>query len=152
MEHTEVIRDVGGIRKRHVMVDRVTFPDGLTRDFDPGQASREILNHFRMNDPAPLVPTLDYNTWRSGRATVTTRAAWEASLFCDGECQPISIQQQDSQYGLPIEEVLATINTLANEGWIVVQVSEDRGLSRGETLNYDGWVTRARYLLARDRS
>jgi hypothetical protein len=156
VERTDIKRDVGGIRKQRVAVDRITFPDGQSEHCELGQATQRAFERFAETSSEPQDPIPDYDVWRRQQAQrsplVQPGVAWDATLFRDAENQPISIQSRDWNYGLPVEEVLATLNTLAGEGWVVVQISEDRGLYQGIAANNDAWVTRARYLLARAHS
>jgi hypothetical protein len=54
-------------------------------------------------------------------------------------------------FGLPMEGILSVLNDLAIDGWSVAHVSEDRGVFRGQTNATDSAVTKARYLLVRNR-
>ncbi len=121
-------------------------PDGtvIARDVGDDEEDRiASLAQASFPDPTEKLP-------HDELGHVAERVVWRASLFIDGERKDLPAVDSWA-YGLPIESVLGVLNELAAEGWSVVQVSEDRGIYAGVTNNTDSAVTKARYLLVRER-
>jgi hypothetical protein len=103
----------------------VTLPDGTTKQFDEG-TQRQVLDEYiekrawsRHPDPSP------------GKSDFTPEIedsyAWDSELFIDGARRSLP-EIENWSYFYPMDSVAATLNGLAEEGWSVVHVSEDRGL------------------------
>lgn len=74
---------------------------------------------------------------------------WKVALYVDGQHKSLPAFSTWS-FGLPIKGVLEVLDELAEDGWSVAHVSEDRGLYKGLTNQTDSAVTTARYLLVRN--
>jgi hypothetical protein len=123
-------------------------PDGkvIAQDVPDDELADRIANVARTRYPDPTRENLP----NGERGHIADRVVWQASLFIDGERKDLPAFDRWT-YGLPIEDVLGVLNELAAEGWSVVQTSEDRGIYAGVTNTTDSAVTKARYLLVRER-
>lgn len=141
--------------KSHVL--HVTFPGGQVKEIPserPPSDSELQRTLERLCDeayPAPAETSrISARPVEPGLASlVTTVTGWAADLFLPPGQEPLELDPTDFTYGFPIQEVTDTLNELADEGWSVVHVSEDRGLYAGNHAASDAYVTRARYLLER---
>lgn len=150
VETKRVKQDTGSVFKTWIEVDVVTLPDGTIEQFDRGKGGEQISRQFRSATPPPAAlddPSSSFTQWRN-RITRSEVRTWRADLYVDGTATPLDIDtSQGWKYGLPIEEILRILNDLADKGWTVLHVSEDRGLYTGEDAQNDAYVTRARYML-----
>ena len=126
----------------------VTFPDGTAMRFDEDTTQSTIDEYIETQaqnehpDPSPSdfeeTPGIDESS------------AWAAELLVEGKRNPLPDIESWS-YSFPMESVAATLNDLADEGWSVVHVSEDRGLYASDVAQNMSAPVAARYLLVRNR-
>lgn len=132
-------------------VDRVTFPDGGVEEFFQSNTKGEIEARYTRDHPLPRRPSARQDaaphaalpTWRAERT-------WRAELFLPTGRQALPMRPLSWPYGFPMEEVMNVLNDLAQDGWSVLHVSEDRGLYTGADTPTDSGLTSVRYLLRRD--
>lgn len=125
----------------------VIFPDGSTMEFREDTPQPEIdayIETCAQNEyPDPSRDAFEVSP------EIKKSGAWDARLFLDGSQH--SLPDIDSwSYFFPMESVTKTLNNLAEDGWSVVHVSEDRGLYSSEIVSNMSAPVAARYLLARD--
>lgn len=94
--------------------------------------------------PDPDVHNLPYGDQVGNKQIVV----WAVGLYLNGEHKRLPAFT-NWEFGFPIDGALKILNQLAAEGWSVANVSEDRGIYKGQTNQTDSWVTKARYLLTR---
>lgn len=134
-----MIREYGWFAIERIRWDVVTLPDGSEERLPAGtgEARFRVYNEAQTGGPSTF-------------ARLTFRRTWQGELFLPSGREALDIEPLDWPYGYPIEEVTATLNRLAHDGWQILHVSEDRGLYRGDDTQSDAAVTKARYLLVRD--
>lgn len=126
------------------------FPDGSETQFEEGTPEDAIEAHVEAEAlkayPAPgqddpAVAEVETPSLRESRV-------WSAQLFLDGERRDLPDIHTWS-YFFPMESVSETLNSLAEQGWSVAHVSEDRGLYGSDhAMNMSAPLV-VRYLLAR---
>lgn len=139
-----------GIGKSETFVKRhVTFPDGHTEEFgadiQPQAAARQ---RFAKTHPKPADPPPPFAKWKSS-LTVNDTRCWTGEWTGDGQTvtPPEFTKVFKWRYGIPMDEILAVLNRLASSGWVVVSVSEDRGVYAGVDTTNVSAPTAVRYLL-----
>lgn len=128
----------------------VKFPDGSEVQFEEGTPEDAIEAHIEaaaleahpkaeQDDSPAEVETLSLEETR----------VWEARLLLDGERRDLPDIHTWS-YFFPMESVIETLNGLAEQGWSVAHVSEDRGLyNSDQAMNMSAPIV-VRYLLSRE--
>lgn len=131
-----------------VEVARITFPDGTDGVVDPAVAHDYITEEFRARFPQPTAPA-QFADWRE-TVQIGELRTWAGWVYQAGERMPVDIGLPAAEFGYPIREVLACLDRMAEDGWHVMHVSEDRaGHAPDGELNGDSGVSIARYLLSR---
>ena len=112
-------------------------------------ATWAALAAWDRSHPAPRAST-SYDDWLAHFAEETVRT-WRCELVHgDGRReQPDVVDQEWSWWGAPLVMIGAVLDRLADEGWSLVHVSEDRGLYVGADVQEESYPTRFRYLLTR---
>lgn len=132
-----------------VEVARITFPDGTDGLVDPAVAHDYITEEFQARFPPPTAPA-QFADWRE-TVQIGELHTWAACLYHGGEQLPLDIGLPVPEFGYPIREVLGCLDRLAEDGWQIVHVSEDRAghhAADGELAGENG-VGTVRYLLGR---
>jgi hypothetical protein len=132
-----------------VEVARITFPDGTDGIVDPEAAHDYITEEFQARFPPPTAPA-QFADWRE-TVQIGELHTWAACLYQGGEQIPLDIGLPTAEFGYPIREVLGCLDRLAEDGWQIVHVSEDRvgrHAADGEVAGENG-VGTVRYLLGR---
>lgn len=82
-----------------------------------------------------------------------SRRFWVAELVHgDGRCESHDLTEAHiSWWGAPVAATNALLDRLSSAGWMLVHISEDRGLYRGVDTTDESYPTRIRYLLSRER-
>lgn len=128
---------------------RATYPDGTSEAVgtDRTVASAAHLQYGRINPP-PTRSSPSFQEWKSEQPSSEHRT-WVCEWFADGQrsTPPQFARRPEHSYGLPIEALLGVLNDLAAQGWVVVSVSEDRGIYAGVDAPTDSGPTKIRYLL-----
>jgi hypothetical protein len=129
----------------------VKFPDGSETQFEEDTPEEAIEGHVeaealkaypQVDQEEPTVGEVETPSLRESRV-------WRRHLFLDGEQRDLPDIHTWS-YFFPMESVSETLNSLAEQGWSVAHVSEDRGLYSSEhAMNMSAPLV-VRYLLARD--
>lgn len=129
----------------------VKFPDGSETQFEEGTPGEAIEAHIeaealkaypQLDQQEPTVAEVETPSLRESRV-------WRMRLFLDGEQRDLP-EIHTWSYFFPMESVSETLNSLAEQGWSVAHVSEDRGLYGSEhAMNMSAPLV-VRYLLARD--
>ena len=142
--------ETGGLRRAKVQVDVVTFDDGEVKEYEPGKWRQEARVRLQTRHPRPKKAPELFVPWMNALEKEEIRT-WEAHLYAAGGVTAIDFDpEQDWYYGLPIPFVLATVNGLSSDGWVLQHVSEDHGLYRGTDVPNEAYPARVRYLLVRD--
>lgn len=129
--------------------EEVYIPGDRTIEVRKGNTAASIIEgQANARFPEPTVGRVSVGL--GDKCGVTKTVVWAAGLYVDGEHRRLPAFQY-WEYGLPIQELLSVLNDLAAEGWSVAHVSEDRGVYQGLTNRTDSSVTKARYMLVRDR-
>lgn len=124
----------------------VRFPDGSESQFKEGTPETAIVAHIEQvalernpkPDPEPITAP-----------EIEQIPAWQAELLLDGERRGFEdILSWD--YYFPMEPIAQILNTLADDGWAVTHVSEDRGLYASDLASNMSAPINVRYLLARE--
>jgi hypothetical protein len=131
-----------GLLTAPITVERIVYPDGETEDCEIGNSEERIETCADRKHPKPEAPSIPENV-------VVTDHSWRADLYSREGSRELDLDLGDWDYGLPIASILAHLEDLAEDGWRILHVSEDRGLFRGDVVASDAAITRIRYLLAR---
>lgn len=141
----------GGRRTPMIDVDEIRFPDGKVERVDAGEGAAYVAEVAAKRHPTdnrrPEPPKFD-KWWNEHSKKIVE---WAGQFFEGGTSpRPITVDAIDWEYGLPVEPILEALNSLLDEGWRLVHVSEDRGLysNPGVVVN-DSYPTRVRYLVER---
>lgn len=140
-----------GRRTPMVAVDEVRFPDGRIERVDVGEGAtrvaEEAVKRYPIDNRRPAQPTFD-DWWSKNSTKVVT---WVGQFYESGHNpRTIDVDALTWDYGLPVEPILAALDSLLAEGWRLVHVSEDRGLyTNPDVVVNDSYPTRVRYLVER---
>lgn len=134
-----------GLLTADLVVREVLDPDGKIIG-DPDKADFNEIVEKNALDRFPEPDLQDVASQSDGG--VERVVVWAVGLYVGGEYKRLPAFSSRI-FGFPIKEVLEVLNELAEEGWSVAHVSEDRGLYEGVTNRTDSAVTTARYLLVR---
>lgn len=74
---------------------------------------------------------------------------WKANLIQDGESQELAWPFLTMDHGAPLQWITQVLNEYEQQGWSLVQVTEDHGLYRREDGLNEAYLNRIRYLLHR---
>jgi hypothetical protein len=129
-----------------VEVARITFPDGTDGVVDPAVAHDYITEEFQARFPPPTAPA-QFADWRE-TVQIADLYTWAGWLYQGGERMPVDIGLPVAEFGYPVREVLACLDRLAEDGWRIVHVSEDRASHPPDgELGHELGVSTVRYLL-----
>lgn len=136
-----------------VEVSNITYPNGKRVTVERHRADDAITTEFTELYPRPL-PTenrlnVAYGDWVKGTSSKNVRS-WTAGLVEGDRETEIEIGvPQTWPCGMPAREIVQQLDVLAADGWKLINVSEDRGIYRGEDARTDSSPTTIRYLLQR---
>lgn len=145
-ENVERSRPAAGQATRKYMIDLVTIGEQAL-EISPGEGMAYIREETRRRYPEPpdVVPP-DFDTWWTDNKADSN--GWECAFVTAAVSSSIAIGgaiSVDPEY--PLQTAMAQLDRLEREGWRVLQVSEDRGLSTGLDGAEEARVIRVRYLL-----
>ncbi len=137
------------------MVAVLTFPDGSTREGPTADISTMLEEEcVRLYGEEPYVPTQeqDYDTWlvETGAVGIEQRVWVGIVIEPDGSEREFEEGLEEWRFGAPLAGINGELNRLAAAGWVVVSVSEDKGLYLGSDSRDESYPARIRYLLGRD--
>jgi hypothetical protein len=125
----------------------------------PGHARRSPLEAAalgaRLNDPKPPERyEQEYEVWRKSQPTPMTTTdlrGWQAVLVDRSGREPIEIEavKEAEDFRWPESDVIVILNRLADTGWRVMSVTEDKGTYPGADAGAESGPVRVRYLLER---
>ena len=144
-ENVERSRPAGQSTRRY-MIDLVTIGEQVL-EIAPGEGIAYIREETRRRYPEPpdVVPP-DFDTWWADNKADSN--GWECAFVTAAVSSSIALGgaiSVDPEY--PLQTAMAELDRLEREGWRVLQVSEDRGLSTGLDGAEEARVIRMRYLL-----
>ena len=145
-ENVERSRPAAGQATRKYMIDLVTIGEQAL-EISPGEGMAYIREETRRRYPEPpeVVPP-DFDTWWTDNKADSN--GWECAFVTAAVSSSIALGgaiSVDPEY--PLQTAMAELDRLEREGWRVLQVSEDRGLSTGLDGAEEARVIRVRYLL-----
>jgi hypothetical protein len=145
----EVKRDVGGLRKARFRIDEVRLGDEVF-EVDAGRAKAFVDRKRAERCKARILQKpQSFDDWFKSLAKEhrTWKADFIRSTLTEAMDLPIDVEYA---WGFPSAAVNALLEKLADEGWRLIHVSEDRGLYRGEDAQNESAPTRARFLMERN--
>jgi hypothetical protein len=129
----------------------VTFPDGSHLQFEEGTPKEKILSHLRVAaERAHPAPDSGEGEFAGPGPELEKVNVWEASLFLEGERQALP-DIGSWEYFFPIQAVVTQLEGLAEEGWAIAHVSEDRGVYSSKLASSVSAPVATRYLLVREQ-
>jgi hypothetical protein len=134
-------------------VSWVTMPDGGRVTVAGGTAQDAMQAGFsrRHRRPASVEDWLDtaFRKW-FGAAKVEQVVTWVAGFIEDGTESKVDLGRPvKGPCRVPAREIALYLDALADEGWKLIHVSEDRGCLPVYNANFDATPTTIRYLLQR---
>lgn len=125
----------------------ITFPDGATMQF-PEAAPQDTI-HEAIEDAAREAHPDPAPGELAGIPELESVKVWEREFLDGGKRLPYpDIFTWDHYF--PMSEVAQTLDELAQEGWSIVNASEDRGLYRSDLAESLSVPLTVRYLLVRE--
>jgi hypothetical protein len=133
----------------------LTFPDGSTREGSTAEVPTILYDEcVRVHGDQPHVPTQeeDFDTWlnETGAVGIEQRVWVGLEIDPDGTEREFEEDPDGWRFGAPLVGINRELNRLAADGWVVVSVSEDKGLYLGSDSPDESYPSRIRYLLGRD--
>ena len=135
----------------------LTFPDDSTREGPTADVPTMLYDEcVRLHGDEPHVPTQDedYETWlaETGAVGIEQRVWVGIEIEPDGSEREFEEGLDGWRFGAPLAGINRELNRLAADGWMVVSVSEDKGLYLGSDSPDESYPSRIRYLLGRDEA
>jgi hypothetical protein len=133
----------------------LTFPDGSTKEGPTAEVPTMLYEQcVQLHGDEPHVPTQDedYETWlaETGAVGIEQRVWIGIEIEPDGSEREFEDGLEDWRFGAPLAGINHELNRLAADGWVVVSVSEDKGLYLGSDSRDESYPARIRYLLGRE--